>query len=78
MPPAGHIIPRIVVKDHDLGNLKIKKGTIVIVPIFAITNEKHNIEPTKFRPDRWLNGEVDKVDNMYKIPFSTGPKNCIG
>ncbi len=38
----------------------------------GLTNEK------EFMPERWLNNEMDKVDNFYKIPFSAGPRNCIG
>jgi cytochrome P450 len=31
--PAGSIFPRVVVKDHYIGNIPIKKGTLVGVLI---------------------------------------------
>ena len=35
-------------------------------------------EEDKFNPERWLNHEMDQLDTFYKIPFSAGPRNCIG
>ena len=55
-------------------------GTIVAESnIFVHWNEALFPEPRAFRPERWLERGRDgeSLDN-WRVPFSKGPRSCIG
>lgn len=58
----------------------IPVNTNVSIPIFVILKDpKLFPEPEKFNPDRHLLENSDEKTNPYSyIPFSAGPRNCIG
>lgn len=76
--PAPMTFGRIADADHDLLDLKIKKGDVVF-PLFLTPafDEKHFDKPNEFNPARWANPE-SKMDPYAFTPFSAGPRNCIG
>lgn len=41
-------------------------------------NPKYFKNPNKFDIDRWDREETKKIDPFNYIPFSAGPRNCIG
>jgi cytochrome P450 len=61
VPPTPIVFPRKAIADHKLGDLKVKKGTIVDFSIVALPCGKGLTEEEKFKPERWLDGETDKV-----------------
>lgn len=53
-------------------------GTVVSVPTCGLLNDKRVFEaPEEFRPERWMTGDLKEV-LAYFLPFSTGPRACIG
>uniref|UniRef100_A0A8R1DRN0 CYtochrome P450 family n=1 Tax=Caenorhabditis japonica TaxID=281687 RepID=A0A8R1DRN0_CAEJA len=60
----GHIVPA--------------GGNITIAPLVLHKNQLVFPDPTKFDPDRFLPDEVSKRHSYDFIPFSAGPRNCIG
>ena len=63
---------RVALEDVDLGKFKVQKGQVCGVSLFNVHhNPEFYPEPYKFRPERFLNGEVD--ENLY-MPFSLGPR----
>lgn len=83
-PPLPNFLPRQAVNDHQLGDLKIDAGTIVVAA--GVTNSfdtDYHDEPEVFKPERWLDENsktrksVNKNSYIY-IPFSTGARVCPG
>jgi len=77
--PSPNMPARKALQDHELGDLKIKKGMFVRpVPVFNNLNSKYFDEPEKFKPERWADKKEFNVDPFAFIPFSAGARNCIG
>jgi len=77
--PAPTIFPRIAQNDHTLGNLNIKKGTSVRpTPLYNFASPKYFEDPREFKPERWLIKKEQDLEPFVFIPFSAGPRNCIG
>ncbi|XP_023312995.1 cytochrome P450 4C1-like [Anoplophora glabripennis] len=77
--PVAGVIVRAIEEDVDLGDHLIPGGTSVIFGILRThTNEKYWPEPFKFDPDRFLPEEVAKRHPCTYLPFSYGPRNCLG
>lgn len=63
---------RVALDDVDFGKFKVQKGQVMGVSVFNVHHDpKFYPEPYKFRPERFLNGEVD--ESLY-LPFSVGPR----
>lgn len=55
VPPLPFSLPRMAVKDHNLGDLKIKKGTMMFSLFLSNHfNEKYFKDPEVFNPGRFL------------------------
>lgn len=55
----------------------LKKGMVIWVPIYALHRDvKYCDEPDKFRPERFLDGEINHNSPHY-LPFGVGPRMCI-
>ncbi|CAB3256717.1 unnamed protein product [Arctia plantaginis] len=74
--PPVPLIERLMVKDCDVGGLKLVKGTSVLINILQIQRHPELYEnPLEFRPERF---EVPLSSPFNWIAFSAGPRNCIG
>lgn len=76
--PVSPILNRSCVKDHKIPDTDqiIEKGTFVFIPALALQmDEKIYDEPTKFKPERFI--EKASAGQIY-IPFGDGPRGCIG
>ncbi|KAM3588896.1 hypothetical protein VKS41_001325 [Umbelopsis sp. WA50703] len=61
------------------GGYQIKAGDRVAVQLNALHyNEKVYPNPTQYNPDRWTPEEEQKRSRFAWLPFSTGPRSCIG
>mmetsp|Transcript_10818 Transcript_10818/g.9354 ORF Transcript_10818/g.9354 Transcript_10818/m.9354 type:complete len:98 (+) Transcript_10818:1117-1410(+) len=81
--PAPGTIPRISNEDHEIGEFKVKKGTIISAFFTtSLFNPKFFKDPDCFNPGRFLEkGNSDegwKHEPFAYLPFSAGPRNCIG
>ncbi|XP_033217287.1 cytochrome P450 4C1-like isoform X2 [Belonocnema kinseyi] len=77
--PVSPILLRKITEDLNIGAYTIPKGCSAALSIFVLhRDEKYWPNPLKFDPDRFLPEEVDKRHPFSFIPFSGGPRNCIG
>jgi cytochrome P450 len=77
-PPVA-LIARAARRDVQLGNEKIRAGTTVYVPVFAVhRHEAYWSKPDEFDPSRF-DPQAAKLRNRYAyLPFGAGPRVCIG
>ena len=77
--PPVPMYGRILESDLKIGDTIIPAGTDLIVESFSVhMNEKYWDEPSIFKPERFESEEFLKRNPYCYIPFSAGPRNCIG
>ncbi len=75
-PPAA-FISRNALETHELCGREVRKGDIVMIPIYALhRNALLWDNPDHFDPDRFAPDA--KYDRYAYIPFGNGPRICIG
>jgi cytochrome P450 len=77
--PAGWSMSRKALGDDRLGEYFVPAGTEVYVPPYFI--QRHPDlweEPDRFNPDRFRPENSKHRHRLATIPFSAGPRNCIG
>jgi cytochrome P450 len=77
--PSVPIISRDLEEDFQVGDYNLPAGTTVgVVPIGIHRDPKVFPDPLKFDPDRFkLENSTGRNPYAY-VPFSAGPRNCIG
>ncbi|KAI4477353.1 hypothetical protein M0804_012739 [Polistes exclamans] len=77
--PSVHIIFRQISTDMQLRHYLIPSGTICEVNIYNVhRNPEYWPNPNVFDPDRFLSENIKGRHPYSYIPFSAGPRNCIG
>ena len=76
--PVGMIL-RHNTEDEDFGGTLIPKDTRLVLPVYLLhRSPRYWKDPELFQPERWL-GDEPPYSNVYAyLPFSHGPRNCIG
>ncbi|XP_020295585.1 cytochrome P450 4C1-like [Pseudomyrmex gracilis] len=77
--PSVPFISRVVSQDVKLQSYTIPAGTVLHINIFDTHRDpKFWEDPEKFDPDRFLTENVRNRHPYSYVPFSAGPRNCIG
>ncbi|XP_033229027.1 cytochrome P450 4C1-like [Belonocnema kinseyi] len=82
--PTAPLVFRKVEEDIEIdpsfsGGCTLPKGSTAFCFISKVhRDEKYWPDPLKFDPDRFLPEEVAKRNPNCYMPFSSGPRNCIG
>lgn len=77
--PAGWLMTRKALADDQLGEYLVPAGTeIYISPYYIQRNPSLWEEPDHFNPDRFAPGHSPDRHPLATLPFSAGPRNCIG
>ncbi|KAF6525430.1 hypothetical protein HZS61_011225 [Fusarium oxysporum f. sp. conglutinans] len=78
-PTIVAIMPRIAKRDTTVASIQIPKGTVVGIQNYTIHRwEPAFPEPESFLPERWLDGKNSELRKEAFVPFSVGPRRCIG
>jgi cytochrome P450 len=78
--PPAYLILRHVQEDDVVCQQRIHKGGgVVISPLILHRHPAYWEQPDEFLPERWLDAEAEQRRPRYAyIPFSAGPRKCIG
>jgi cytochrome P450 len=77
-PPAPSLA-RLAKADDVICGQPIPAGTAVLITPYVVHRHQQLWEdPDAFRPERFLPGAREKIDRFAYIPFSQGPRVCIG
>ncbi len=77
--PAAWVIGRQALEDVEIQGEVIPKGAILnIYTYFIQRNEKYWDNPTRFDPERFSPENEGRINKWAYIPFSTGPRVCVG
>ncbi|CRK87607.1 CLUMA_CG001403, isoform A [Clunio marinus] len=78
--PSVPYFSRKLTEDHTVGGYTFPKGcSVIISPYLMGRDEKLFPYPLKFSPERFsVETTVEKVNPFAYVPFSAGPRNCIG
>jgi cytochrome P450 len=76
--PSAHSMTRVCSRATRIGDLTVRAGQRVIIPIYAL--HRHRLwwqDPERFDPDRFAPSEPPPNRHIY-MPFGAGPRICIG
>ncbi len=77
--PPVWLFSRKAIADDQLGDYHIPAGAdILISPYYLHRNEDYWEDPERFDPDRFLDERLPAANKFAFIPFSAGPRRCIG
>uniref|UniRef100_A0AAG5D6J3 Cytochrome P450 n=1 Tax=Anopheles atroparvus TaxID=41427 RepID=A0AAG5D6J3_ANOAO len=77
--PPVPFISRNISEDTWFGDRLVPKDTLFNVHIFDLHRDPAVFpEPERFDPDRFLPENVERRSPYAYVPFSAGPRNCIG
>ncbi len=77
--PPAYMIGRQARADVAIGSHHVKKGQIVVVNVLGIHHRSDLWpDPTRFDPERFMNGGEKALPRCAYLPFGAGPRVCIG
>ncbi|KAL0477180.1 cytochrome P450 [Acrasis kona] len=78
--PPAILQGRVTTQDVTLCGYRIPKGTMVTPSVYSVQHSDvyYGQDVKQFRPERWLGEEAKKIHRFAHIPFSAGPRVCLG
>ena len=77
--PPGWVFSRRALEDTDIGDFDVPEGTdLFFSPYILHRTEEFWSQPEVFDPDRFGPDRYDADQESAFIPFSLGPRRCIG
>ncbi|XP_055549735.1 cytochrome P450 4d1-like isoform X2 [Wyeomyia smithii] len=80
MYPSVPFFGRKITENSEIANITFPAGAnIIIMPFFMGRDPDYFDDPLHFRPERFASEMSAEKSNPYRyVPFSAGPRNCIG
>jgi cytochrome P450 len=70
---------REAVEDCEIGGCHVPAGTQLVMSQWVMHRDPRYYERAEeFRPERWVDGSVEKLPPYAYFPFGGGPRLCIG
>jgi cytochrome P450 len=77
-PPAPGVA-REPIEDVKIGGYDVPKGSLIVVSTYAIQrDERFFPDPERYDPERFAPGWEERIPRYAYLPFSGGPRVCIG
>ncbi|KAL9878067.1 cytochrome P450 4d2-like isoform 1-T1 [Glossina fuscipes fuscipes] len=77
--PSVPLITRVSEEEFKIGNLTLPPNTQIVIPLHAVARDpKYFSNPDDFLPERFLLENTTKMHPFAFVPFSAGPRNCVG
>jgi cytochrome P450 len=77
--PPGWLMTRRALKDDRLGSYFVPAGTEIYISPYIIQRHPNLwLDPNSFHPERFKLTDVRERRSSAMLPFSAGPRNCIG
>lgn len=77
--PQPPILLRDALRDHALGDYRLRAGDQLIINLLAVHHDPSLWpEPRHFRPDRYTAIDPDHLMQAHHLGFGGGPRSCIG
>ncbi|MFJ2032020.1 cytochrome P450 [Streptosporangium sp. NPDC087985] len=77
--PAGWLFPRMVMEDSEIGGVRIKAGSEVLITPYATHRLDEFWErPLEFDPERFAPEKQERRHKYAYFPFGGGPHQCLG
>ena len=77
--PPVYVVMRQLDEDSQVGDYSLPKGTFLNLRFYNLhRSSKHWEDSEMYKPDRFSSNEVKNQNPFAYVPFSAGPRNCIG
>lgn len=78
--PITGVLPREIAVDVKLADFTLPKGSTCVLPIIKLHRSKKlwGDDSEVFDPDRFSAERSAARESYFYMPFSAGPRNCIG
>jgi cytochrome P450 len=77
--PPAYILARETVEPCEIGGYELRPGSTIIFSQWVMQRDaRYYDDPDAFRPERWLDGLMDRLPAGAYFPFGDGPRRCIG
>ncbi|WP_433256195.1 cytochrome P450 [Streptosporangium sp. CA-135522] len=77
--PAGWLLPRQVMEDAEIGGVRVRSGsTVLICPYATQRLEEFWERPDEFDPERFAPENGERPHRYAYFPFGGGPHKCLG
>ena len=77
--PTVFMVGREIVNNIQIGDYYIPKGTNISVDFYSLHHDPEQFpQPEKYIPERFLPENSSKRHPFAFVPFSAGPRGCVG